>query len=156
MGVSIDSGDHKRKPVDAELNLVPFIDLLVCCICFLLITAVWTEMARISVDQNRPGQGKLQAPETRVKLTLLVAEDGYTLTAGASRVEIPRQGSHYDTSRLARQLRDVRARLDRGKPLPLTIAVADGVAYRHLVRAMDLARQSHFAAIRLSDASLAL
>ena len=30
------------KPLDAAINLVPFIDLLSCCISFLLITAVWT------------------------------------------------------------------------------------------------------------------
>ena len=39
-----------RRALDATLNLVPFIDLLSCCIAFLLITAVWTTVARVDVS----------------------------------------------------------------------------------------------------------
>jgi biopolymer transport protein ExbD len=47
MGVSIQpSGKGGKKALDAELNLIPFIDLLIVNICFLLITAVWVQMAR--------------------------------------------------------------------------------------------------------------
>ena len=53
MGVSMPAPQSgRKKPVDAELNLVPFIDLLVCCICFLLITAVWTKMAQLQEDMH--------------------------------------------------------------------------------------------------------
>ena len=34
------TGKGGKKALDAALNLVPFIDLLSCCISFLLITAV--------------------------------------------------------------------------------------------------------------------
>ena len=51
-----ESGGKKgKKALDANLNLVPFIDLLSCCISFLLITAVWTHMARINADAQVPG-----------------------------------------------------------------------------------------------------
>ncbi len=70
MGVSIDTGGKaaNKKPVDAELNLIPFIDLLVCCICFLLITAVWIQLAQIQVNQKSPGAGGQgnQAPQAPV------------------------------------------------------------------------------------------
>ncbi len=39
---------------DANLNVVPFIDLLVCLICFLVVSAVWTSLSRIDVDQALP------------------------------------------------------------------------------------------------------
>lgn len=45
----------KRRSVDAVINLVPMIDLLVCTISFLLITAVWSQMARINADAQVPG-----------------------------------------------------------------------------------------------------
>lgn len=35
--------------------MIPMIDLLVCCISFLLITAVWSHMARINADAQVPG-----------------------------------------------------------------------------------------------------
>ncbi len=41
-----------RKKLDAEINLVPFIDLLSMCICFLLMTAVWMELSAIQIKQE--------------------------------------------------------------------------------------------------------
>jgi biopolymer transport protein ExbD len=41
----------RRRSLDAEINLVPFIDLLSMCICFLLMTAVWMEIGAINIKQ---------------------------------------------------------------------------------------------------------
>ncbi len=41
----------RRKSLDAEINLVPFIDLLSMCICFLLMTAIWVEISSIQIKQ---------------------------------------------------------------------------------------------------------
>jgi biopolymer transport protein TolR len=41
-----------RKSLDAEINLVPFIDLLSVCICFLLMTAVWIQIGAVQVKQS--------------------------------------------------------------------------------------------------------
>lgn len=41
-----------RKSLDAEINLVPFIDLLSVCICFLLMTAVWLQIGSVQVKQS--------------------------------------------------------------------------------------------------------
>ena len=58
MAVSIDGGGgDRKKPLNAELNLVPYIDLLTCMIAFLLITAVWTQLARLKIDQRGQGPG---------------------------------------------------------------------------------------------------
>lgn len=158
MGVSIDTGGKGgKKPLDAELNLVPFIDLLVCCICFLLITAVWSQMARIEVNQKGKGSAAKksdQKPEMKVKITLLVGEDGYTLTAGSSRVVIPKQGETYDTEKLGKQLRDIKVQLPQKSDI--TVAVEDNIRYKFVVRAMDVALAQHFTAIRLTDSSAAM
>ena len=44
-----------RRTVDTEINLIPMIDLLVCIVSFLLITAVWSQMARVNADAQVPG-----------------------------------------------------------------------------------------------------
>jgi len=55
-GVSVDTGGKGgRRAVDSEINMIPMIDLLVCCISFLLITAVWSQMSRINADAQVPG-----------------------------------------------------------------------------------------------------
>jgi biopolymer transport protein ExbD len=43
--------------VDSEVNLIPMIDLFVCCISFLLITAVWSHTSRIETRGDEPGNG---------------------------------------------------------------------------------------------------
>lgn len=45
----------ERRSVDSELNMVPMIDLLMCCISFLMLTAVWTTWGRLSADAQVPG-----------------------------------------------------------------------------------------------------
>ncbi len=56
--------NHKKKHLDFELNLIPFIDLLSTCICFLLITAVWMQIGSMNVKQAVGGQS---AAETEKK-----------------------------------------------------------------------------------------
>jgi biopolymer transport protein ExbD len=50
-GGGLPSGSSRRKSLDAEINLVPFIDLLSMCICFLLMTAIWVELSSIPIKQ---------------------------------------------------------------------------------------------------------
>lgn len=52
----IDVGGHGgKKSVNHEIPLIPFIDFLLCLVSFLLITAVWTQMARINANAQVPG-----------------------------------------------------------------------------------------------------
>ncbi len=44
-----------RKRVDAEINMIPMIDLLMVTISFLLITAVWVHMSRVEANAQVPG-----------------------------------------------------------------------------------------------------
>ncbi len=59
----IDVGGHGgKRSVNQEIPLIPFIDFLLCLVSFLLITAVWTQMARINADANVPGPPKPDEP----------------------------------------------------------------------------------------------
>ena len=54
-GVSVDTGKGGRRSVDSEVNMIPFIDLLIVSISFLLITAVWSHMGRVNANAQVPG-----------------------------------------------------------------------------------------------------
>ena len=153
MGVSVQTGGKQnKKPLDAELNLIPFIDLLICCICFLLITAVWTELAHIEVQQKATGRAaETTALPRDARVAVLVSSDGYTLVVGSQRQVIALKGVAYDTDKLASALKTVRARIP-GKS-DITVAAEDGISYRHLVRTLDIARQAHFVQIAVKDAA---
>src|SRR4030095_6644184 len=101
-----------KNPLDAPRNLVPFSDLLSCCISFLLITAVWTQLARMDVTQK--GQGAAgstdeKPPEPTVSLTLFIDKDGYTFAKSTGRkTPIPHKGDDYDYAKLADTLKDTK------------------------------------------------
>jgi biopolymer transport protein TolR len=46
------SRKKKKKNLNIELNLIPFIDLLSVCISFLLLTAVWVSSGALSTKQG--------------------------------------------------------------------------------------------------------
>lgn len=63
----------KHKHLEFEINLIPAIDLLSVCICFLLLTAVWLHVGALSVKQAVGGQ---PASETAKKPTVWVQLSG--------------------------------------------------------------------------------
>jgi biopolymer transport protein ExbD len=60
-------GGGKRKSVDSDINMIPMIDLLMVTISFLLITAVWTQMARINADAQVPGPPRPDVEQEKVE-----------------------------------------------------------------------------------------
>jgi hypothetical protein len=97
-GVTIDGGGGKRRSLDSELNMIPMIDLLMVTIAFLLVTAVWTESARLEANAKVPGPSCVDCPPPTHDRTFHVemrAPDKFTLTWRegtllASSVDVPR------------------------------------------------------------------
>src|SRR3954454_8709087 len=107
------SGKGNKKPLDAQINLVPFIDLLSCCISFLLITAVWTQIAGLQVASSGAPPEQQQKQEATVDLKLLVTEKGYALTMPGAQVDIPKVSGadgqpQFDRRGLAEKIRTVK------------------------------------------------
>lgn len=153
--ISVGGGHGGKKSVDSEVPLVPFIDLLLCCIMFLLVTAVWNQLARINANQQQPGrEAPVDAPppEEKVKLFLHVRSVGYTLfsTAG-DRLEIPKNGDRYDLEELKNKLQE-RHRLEPNRK-DIIVAPEDGVTYKDVVAAMDLVVGEGYPDMVLDDGS---
>src|SRR5262245_55482391 len=53
-GIDVQSGGAKRE-VNSEVNMIPFIDMLLLTIAFLLISAVWISFSRVEARANVPG-----------------------------------------------------------------------------------------------------
>src|ERR1700721_3018065 len=54
-GIDVGGGGKGKRALDSDINMIPMIDLLMVTISFLLITAVWTHMARINAAAQVPG-----------------------------------------------------------------------------------------------------
>jgi biopolymer transport protein TolR len=125
-----------KRPMDAEINLVPFIDLLSCCICFLLITAVWTHVAKIDTKPtpNLPSDAT-PPPDQQNHIELRIGSDGYYLMQGATRLTLNKVGDLYPGQQLREQLKV----LHETDPdhAAVTVSADDAVSYKELVSAMD-------------------
>src|SRR5215470_15970776 len=99
-GISVGGGHGGKKSVDSEIPLVPFIDLLLCCVMFLLVTAVWNQLARINANQQTPGQVTTppdEPPPEKVRLTLQVQNSGYVIASSAGEnITVPKNGDQYN------------------------------------------------------------
>lgn len=143
-----------RKPLDAILNLVPFIDLLSCCLAFLLMTAVWSTVARMNVAQKGMGQAGMDSPPPdapTVNLTLFIDKDGFTFSKSTGEsTPIPmKSADEYDYAKLGEILKEAKtAYPDKND---ITIKSDDTVLYDKVVQTMDIVLSSKFPDISLSD-----
>ena len=70
MHVASKSGKGRRKNMNFELNLVPFIDVLSTCICFLLVTAVFVNLGSLHVSQAVGSEKTKEKPKGTVTASL--------------------------------------------------------------------------------------
>ena len=84
MAGGIDTGGDKKKSLDTSINLTPCIDLFAVMICFLIMTAVWTQIGRLQVAQaGGPSDPSEQTEENKtVPVTLLVTDKAIKLSVG--------------------------------------------------------------------------
>src|SRR6185436_11270201 len=100
-----------KRSYDMEINLVPFIDLLSCCIAFLMIVAAWVQIARIDVAPSPNGPAAEESKDDDpLKLGIVLGSHGYTLTdSSGAAVQIPKKGSDYDQVELETKLKTIRS-----------------------------------------------
>lgn len=72
-------GGNSKKNLEAEINLVSFIDLLSVCICYLLLTAVWVQVGTINTKQAIGGQAHEAGPKKPVVWATLGADGSVNL-----------------------------------------------------------------------------
>ncbi|MBI5545096.1 MAG: biopolymer transporter ExbD [Deltaproteobacteria bacterium] len=145
-------GKGTKKPLDATVNLVPFIDLMAVTISFLIMTAVWNQIGRLPVAQ---GGGSDPIDETRttgprVELRVLVTANGISVSVGSAVTEIPKVDGRYTLCRVKgaprpgsaceeRSLVEVLRRIKATVPeqRDLILQVEDTIRYSDLVEVVD-------------------
>ena len=157
MGAAIGTGD--KKSVNVELNIIPFIDLMSCLTCFLLITAVWVNIAQLNIQPKGKtrDQAQVQQDDEHVTLSVLVQSD--KIWVGLSRVnefqEIPKKAEDQDWDKLESTLKDHKASAFFTDRADIEIAAesttAAPVKYQDIIHAMDLAVKVGFIDVGLSD-----
>lgn len=137
-----------KKHLDAELNLIPFIDLLSICICFLLITAVWIQIGSLNVKQAVGGQ---PASETEKKPTAWIfmekdgsvtfdVKDSRTLQANLRKSTVPAKEGKIDLETVTKLAQDLKS-VDPTLTTALIQPKAD-TSYEDIVDLMDTVKKA--------------
>jgi len=158
MGAAV--GTDEKGSVNVELNIIPFIDLLSCLTAFLLVTAVWVNIAQINIQPKGKTRdtSNVKTDDETVTLSVLVQAD--RIWVGLSRVnefqEIPKKADNeQDWEKFETTLKEHKASAFFADRADLEIAAESTqqqpVKYNDVVHAMDVAVKVGFIDVGLSD-----
>ena len=157
MGAAV--GAEEGKSVNVELNIVPFIDLMSCLTAFLLVTAVWVNIAQINIQPKGKNRdtSQVQQDDEHVTLSVLVQSD--RIWVGLSRVnefqEIPKKADMHDWEKFETTLKEHKASAFFADRTDIEIAgestTQAPVPYQDVVKAMDYGIKVGFIDVGLTD-----
>lgn len=129
---------------EQDLNLVPYLDIMVNLIMFMLtVTAYMVELreAPVLVPAYTTGAGAGNNEKQKPYLTVAISTRSYAILGSSDEIpanELVKDGPTYPVARLAETLREYKTQYELGDTLILT---ADGtIPYTVLVSTMDAAR----------------
>src|SRR5688572_26231343 len=158
MGASIDTGDDK-KSVNVELNIVPYIDLMSCVAAFLLVVAVWVNLAQITIQPKGKARGGDPIPGELPKISVLLQSD--TMYVGVSYMTIDpvvlkrQPGADFDWNGLEAALTALKRESEFAERTDIEVAAESTatapLAYDHIIHAMDTAVKVGFTRVELTE-----
>ena len=143
MGVQVEGGKGRGKSLLVDLNLVPFIDFLSCLIAFLMITAVWTQISSLDVEQNiSPPDPNVEVPDPPPPppLTVHVEADRHWIGRKVEEATtIMKVGDTYDYAKLRElMVKDHETYPDQTM---IVINTDAGVPYEEMMKVLDMSRE---------------
>lgn len=149
------TGDGGKKSLNVELNVVPFIDLMSCLTAFLLVTAVWTNLAQIPNKQKgigRDAEKVLQEEPPPNASILLTSQEIWVGTTLGDRQQIRHLGEGQpDWEGLSKVVVEFKESATFSTREDIEIGAENDVNYQQIITAMDTAIAAGFPDIGLVD-----
>jgi biopolymer transport protein ExbD len=137
-----------------ELNIVPFLDIIVNILIFVLATVAVTFTATIeTTPPSAKGSGvRADIPSDALNLTVLIVDDGFSIKGSGGNVApgcatmgpgltIPRRGSKYDYAALNQCATKLKAsKPDYADETQAYIAANPGIEYQIVIDVIDALR----------------
>ncbi|HWO23535.1 MAG TPA: biopolymer transporter ExbD [Kofleriaceae bacterium] len=158
MGASV--GTEGKGSVNVELNIVPFIDLMSCLTAFLLVTAVWVNIAQINIQPKGKTRDTSNVIDDEDKVVLSVLVQSDKIWVGLSRVnefqDIPKLASgEHDWDKFETTIKQHKTSAFFSDRADIEVAaestIQSPVKYQDVIRAMDVAVKVGFLDVGLSD-----
>lgn len=133
---------YKRR-VDPELNITPFIDILVCLILFLLVTAVLGKASILNLylpTEEEASSATAQPEQPSIIPTIAITSKEFIVSKKPGAVErIPKKDAGYDFDRLRQILIALRA--EPGYSNNVILLPESHLRYQALISTMDTVRE---------------
>lgn len=130
-----------------ELNVVPFLDIIMNVLLFVLATMPAVFTSSIALDEVHHGRGKGEA----LQLTMMVTDEGVALKTSRGSINagcevgggltVAAQGGSVDWEALKSCARKLKANPDFDAERSVTVTASNGTPYATLIRAMDAVRE---------------
>ncbi|MFZ9886251.1 MAG: ExbD/TolR family protein [Myxococcota bacterium] len=154
MGGAVEAAPQKggKKAMDAAINLVPYIDLLMTIMTFLIMTAVWTQIAMLEVQNAQSGPPDSPPPEEKEPIPailVLVTENSLKIQEeGGEARDFPKGNEGFDLE----GAKAVFEQLKQARPERVEVKVnaEDTVPYTDIIGVIDTATGSGLTGITLS------
>ena len=129
-----------KKALDANINLVPYIDMLMTIMTFLMMTAVWTQIAMLEVQNASGGPADETPPPTDgpKPIQVLLTDRGVKIQEeqNPDMKEFNVSGEGYDWAGITVELQRLKAaRPDRHE---VKIQSEDSVKYLNIAKMIDI------------------
>jgi biopolymer transport protein ExbD len=157
MGAVIDTGD--KKSFNVELNIVPFIDLMSCLTAFLLVTAVWSNIAQITIQPKGKSRNNEPPPDViPPKISILIQPD--VIYVGVTSLAIDpvvskKANGDYDWGLVENALVALRKEeaFEGRKDIEIAAesTTQNPVLYKDIIKTMDIASKTGFDGVGLSE-----
>lgn len=140
-------GGGDKRSANAEINLVPYIDLLSTLICFLLITAVWQQVSVITTNSTTtpPSEDSFNPnpiDPNKIDLSIKIFDNRLEMTAGKDMKAVGSNAGQLDKNAIKAILKDWK-RMYPNKP-DITINSESQVPYKLLIQAMDVLIEENY------------
>ena len=144
-----------KRTMDATVNLVPYIDLLMTIMTFLVMTAVWTQIAALEVQNQTggpPEQEQEKDPDApKPIIVTLMEEKIQVLEEGGEPQDFPNTQTGYNYTGVYESLKALKdAKPER---VEIKIKAEDKVGYDAIVKVIDSATGLSLTGLTLQPAS---
>lgn len=142
------SGHGGKRALDHEIPLIPFIDLLLCCVMFLLVTAVWNQLSSMQASMSAPADGPAIEDPPPPSMVVLLESSRFIVSSGVGdRIEIDFPAGAPDHESLRAHLAPRRA----SSTGEIIVSADDDIAFESVIATMDTVAQAGFERVTMGD-----
>ena len=145
MAQAVETGSSGKRTLVTDVNLVPFIDLLSVCICFLLMTAVWVQLGVLEIKQTQGTSASVGKDGFEIGVVLLDTQSVRMELKKNGRVIKKQKITGTSLDSLQSSIQEVTQKfrsLSKKQVASAILTPHQSVNYGHLVAVMDTLRRN--------------